>query len=326
MISVIVPAYNSERWVEAAVRSVLSQSENDWELIIVDDGSTDRTGELCDSFAMTDSRIRVIHRDNGGLSVARNSGIDVARGEWITFLDADDVLAPYALQTLLETAHRCGADIVCSGMRLFRDKEPDWEALSNTKGHEKVLEPIEAVEAGLYRRGIAHTSASGRLYSAVLWRDIRFLPGYQYEDLEIFPRITALCTRYAETEIPTYGYRQHPESFMHLFSPKRLDVLKVTAKIEAWSGNHGTDVLKAARNRRIGANFNMFMASEGAFRRGDIDRERRNGIQQECYGQIKRLRRETLMNSKSRYKNRIGALMSYLGPYALRRLSFLVKA
>ena len=94
MVSVIIPAYNAEKYLLEAVASVISQSSSDWELILVDDGSTDSTPGLCDSFAASDSRISVIHKPNGGLSDARNHGIEAASGEYLTFLDADDVLDP----------------------------------------------------------------------------------------------------------------------------------------------------------------------------------------------------------------------------------------
>lgn len=94
MISVIIPAYNAERFLQACVDSVVGQTARDWEMVIVDDGSTDSTPGICDRAAAGDPRIRVVHKPNGGLSDARNAGIDAARGDRLFFLDADDAVAP----------------------------------------------------------------------------------------------------------------------------------------------------------------------------------------------------------------------------------------
>ena len=113
--SVLVPVYNKQDFLDDCVRSVLNQSLSDWEMILVDDGSTDRSPSLCDSYASDDSRIRVIHQENGGLISARRAGIRAAEGEYIVFLDADDWLVPDALFHLNETISHKNADAVIFG-------------------------------------------------------------------------------------------------------------------------------------------------------------------------------------------------------------------
>ena len=98
LISVIVPVYKVETYLPTCVDSILSQTFSDFELILVDDGSPDACGAMCDGYAREDSRIRVIHQKNGGLSAARNTGLDIAKGEYVTFVDSDDVIAPDCLQ------------------------------------------------------------------------------------------------------------------------------------------------------------------------------------------------------------------------------------
>lgn len=111
-VSVILPVFNREKYIERAVNSILKQTLSDWELIIIDDGSTDNTGKICDGYSCQDSRIRVIHTKNFGVSHARNTGLDIARGEWIAFLDSDDEYSANALETM--SAHSAGADVVVS--------------------------------------------------------------------------------------------------------------------------------------------------------------------------------------------------------------------
>ena len=129
VISVICPVYNAEKYLARAVKSVLAQSFEDFELILVDDGSTDNSGELCDAFAAEDKRVRVIHQANGGVSRARNAGIDSARGEYIAFIDSDDYVFPYWLSDLYEAIAAEGADIsraghYCVGERQFANSAP----------------------------------------------------------------------------------------------------------------------------------------------------------------------------------------------------------
>lgn len=103
MLSIIIPVYNTEQYLSACIDSVLAQTYADYELLLVDDGSTDRSGEVCDDYALKDERIRVFHKENGGVSSARNLGIDNANGDWICFLDADDTLVPDSLSTYTES-------------------------------------------------------------------------------------------------------------------------------------------------------------------------------------------------------------------------------
>ena len=115
MISIIVPIYNTERYLNRCIDSVLSQTFTDFELLLIDDGSTDKSGDICDSYAQKDSRIKVFHKENGGVSTARNYGLDNARGEWIAFVDADDWIDKNMYYEMYNTAVSSRADIVlCS--------------------------------------------------------------------------------------------------------------------------------------------------------------------------------------------------------------------
>ena len=118
LISVIVPVYNVEPYLDRCVRSILAQSYADWELILVDDGSPDRCPEMCDAYATKDKRIKVVHKSNGGLSDARNHGLNVATGDYVLFVDSDDYIHPEMLRTMSLLGAQEDADIVqCSYIR-----------------------------------------------------------------------------------------------------------------------------------------------------------------------------------------------------------------
>lgn len=118
LISVIVPVYNKERAFDKCVHSILAQTYSNWELLLIDDGSTDSSGAICDRYAEQDPRIRVFHKANGGVSSARNLGLDNAQGEWITYIDADDYFEPSALEILLSTALKYNTDIATANFQI----------------------------------------------------------------------------------------------------------------------------------------------------------------------------------------------------------------
>lgn len=126
-ISVVIPVYNAEEWLDRCLVSVLSQSFASYEVILVDDGSTDSSPLICDRYSSTDSRFRTIHKTNGGVSSARNAGMNMAKGEYVMFLDSDDALLPDAMQSLASVAD--GADFVMGGYRIFIGGIPDREVI-----------------------------------------------------------------------------------------------------------------------------------------------------------------------------------------------------
>ena len=111
-VSIIVPIYNVERYLEACIESILSQTYENFELILVDDGSPDQCGIMCDKYAVQDSRIKVIHKENQGLGMARNTGLDYATGEFVCFVDSDDWIEPNAVECWIEAQKKYNADIV----------------------------------------------------------------------------------------------------------------------------------------------------------------------------------------------------------------------
>ncbi len=118
MVSVIVPVYKVEKYLEKCIESILAQTYKDFELILVDDGSPDNSGAICDEYAKKDSRIKVIHKENGGASSARNTGIEVAQGEFINFIDSDDIIPVDSLAKLINLQKKNNADLVCCGYEL----------------------------------------------------------------------------------------------------------------------------------------------------------------------------------------------------------------
>lgn len=184
LVSVIIPVYRVEEYLDACMESVLRQTYENLQIILVDDGSPDRCGQMCDDYAARDSRITVIHQQNGGLSAARNAGKAAATGDYITFLDSDDLLAPTAVQTMVELALSQQAQIVKIGIvrkHSLKDCVPQEGSYVTVTG-------VQAI-GRIYRDGPQMVSCCGKLYEAQLLRDFAFPAGLYHEDEYSSPRL-----------------------------------------------------------------------------------------------------------------------------------------
>ncbi len=228
MISVIVPVYKVEQYLRECVDSILAQSYTDFELILVDDGSPDRCGEICDAYAKQDPRVRVIHQENQGLSGARNSGMDIARGEYITFVDSDDLVSPEYLRILSDTLQETGADISVGLKYVFQD-----QSLSELLDGEAVDVPEAVAMSGrdacisIYEGKTEVTiNACSKLFRASLLEDLRFPEGRIHEDQAFTPIACYKAEYVASVDYPIYFYRSREDSITQdHFSIKRYDDL-----------------------------------------------------------------------------------------------------
>ncbi|SNU06213.1 Glycosyl transferase family 2 [Lachnospiraceae bacterium] len=188
MISIIVPVYNVKLYIKEAIESILSQSYTDYEVILVDDGSTDGSGAICDYYAKKDDRIRVIHQCNKGLSAARNVGLDICKGDLIAFLDPDDALCNDMLMKMYNALMDSSADIVECNFAFYKCNHR-----MNPSHIHKMRRTYFASE-GLYNMKEAiclqlqekiAPNAWNKLYRSEIWNDLRFREGQNYEDLDI---------------------------------------------------------------------------------------------------------------------------------------------
>lgn len=225
VISVIVPVYRVEKYLADCVDSILAQTFTDFELILVDDGSPDHCGAICDEYAQKDSRIRVIHQENQGLSGARNSGIDVAQGEFITFIDSDDLVSPVYIELLYSGVVTHDADISCCKMISFNDGEntSSYSGLPNSidtrcfSGREAVLSVYNGTgEVGIW--------ACGKLYRRYLFRKHRFPVGKIHEDQAVVPVVLYEAKCVVSINSSQYYYRTRPGSItQNAFKAARFD-------------------------------------------------------------------------------------------------------
>lgn len=229
LISVIIPAYNVERFVEDSINSVLSQSYKKLEIIIIDDGSTDRTGDICDEFAKNNSQISVIHTKNQGQGAARNIGLNVAKGQYIAFLDSDDYYESDALSSLLESVKRNDADMVVGrGIKVTEQGKictEDLETVSHRfSNSEKIITEEDFWKR--YSDNLYYILVTTKLFKAELLSSIRFPEGHINEDVE-FSKLTAIqANRIVSIDKHIYNYRMREGSTVHsAFKYKNLYVI-----------------------------------------------------------------------------------------------------
>ncbi|MBO6205653.1 MAG: glycosyltransferase [Lachnospiraceae bacterium] len=204
LVSVIIPVYNVEAYLKECIESVLSQTYQNLDIIIVDDGSTDRSGEMCDD--IVDERVRVVHQANAGLSAARNHGIELAKGEIISFIDSDDVISHYMIENMAKAMVRENVDIVCCDYT--RRCEELWQG-SECIGDR--LSKEYAISHFLDDKGY-RPFAWNKLYRIELFKRIRYPVGEYYEDIKTTYMLMKEATSVYYIHAALYYYRQRSDA------------------------------------------------------------------------------------------------------------------
>ncbi len=236
-VTVAVPVYNVEKYLEKCAESILSQTERDIELLFIDDGSTDGSGALCDSIARRDPRARVIHQENRGLGGARNTGIENARGEWIIFPDSDDWLEPETVERALKAAEDAGAD-----MSLFAFRSVDERGAAISEHFENLPECTALDPRGCRDLLLIAPSAWSKLYRTDLFKrtGVRYPPRVWYEDIRTTSKLLPDCRRVVYTGYVGYNYLQRPGSIMNNMTLARnREIIDAFEDILGWYRERG---------------------------------------------------------------------------------------
>ena len=214
LISVIVPVYNVYNYLEKCIQTLINQTYKELEIILVDDGSTDGSGELCEQISKRDKRIKVIHKKNGGLSSARNAGLDVAKGDFISFVDSDDSIHLCFYSVLMNIMEKTKADIVQSeisrvlNQKLSKEKIFKFNIVSFTG--EEALQEFYKSKITVFK------SSCNKLFKKKLFQELRYPEGKIFEDRWIAAKLYYACEKVIYLNIPLYYYTVNPNSIMHL--------------------------------------------------------------------------------------------------------------
>lgn len=203
-ISVIVPVYKVEDYLPKCLDSILGQTYENLEIILVDDGSPDNCGAICDGYAAKDSRIRVIHQENGGLSAARNVGIEAATGGYLAFVDSDDYLEPFAYERMLAAAQKFDVPVVVAGRWDVSGKTGEKKKGLCPRAEEKIS--AEALVGRIFLWDGCDSSACDKLFASWLFKEIRFPLGMVSEDLAVMYQILLQADFSAMCPVCVYNY------------------------------------------------------------------------------------------------------------------------
>lgn len=245
LISIVVPVYNVEKYLKKCVESIFLQTYSNYELILVDDGSTDNSGKICDDFFEKDTRVKVIHQTNQGLSGARNTGIAEAKGEYITFIDSDDYVQDIYLEKLLEMIITYDADMaICLPCKFYDGERPIVESFDVNLT--EIFAPQDALESMLYRKKV-NSYAWGKLYKKELFEIIRFPEKKLFEDTRTLYKIYHISKRIAFNPARLYFYYQRQGSIVNSqFNKKKLEQVTANEEILEFVKHNYPDIQKAA--------------------------------------------------------------------------------
>ena len=239
LISIVLPIYNVEKYIEKCMDSVLNQTYKNIEVILVDDGSPDRCPKICEEYAKKDNRIKVVHKENGGLSDARNAGIKVANGEYITFIDSDDYVDEDYVEFLYNNIEKTNADIAIGAHRVLYDS---GKVIEKATHENSVLKPKEVLERILYDDGI-DLSAWGKLYKISLFDDIKFPKGRLFEDSATTYMLVDKAKKIAVNSESKYNYIIRKDSISNAsFSPQKMDLITSTREMSEYIKNKYPDL------------------------------------------------------------------------------------
>ena len=320
IVSVIVPVYNVSTYLRECVDSIIKQSYTNLEIILVDDGSTDASGEICDEYAFKDNRIRVIHKKNGGLSDARNVAINEMQGDYVTFVDSDDYLSDNAIELMLKAICETNTDMVFT-IEACRFRDGEKVVLSSSKDYSVDLyEPTKMLEHLLYQKTNI-TGAPGKLYKSSLFSDtgIRYPSGVYFEDLATTYKLIMQSHSIAMLNCRIYAYRMRDNSIIHQkFSDKKLSCIPVTQKMYEDIVAAKPELILAVSSRCCSCNRMVY--SQIPYK----SKNQRNMVWKE----ICKYRYAVIKDKNARIKEKVSCLISYLGQpafWTFNRMALFVK-
>jgi len=295
LITVVIPIYNVEKYLEKCVYSILEQTYSKLEIILIDDGSPDKCGEICDNLKNKDTRIKVIHKENGGLSDSRNVGIENATGRYITFVDSDDYIDRNYIELLYTALTSNNADMSIASHRiLYQKKIIDRATNMSFCGDAKLI-----LEKILYDDGV-DISAWGKLYKIELFDKVKFPKGRLFEDSATTYKLVDLSNKIAVCSKSVYNYVIRSSSISHnKFSEKKLDLIISTKEMTDFIKNKYPNLEKAC-NRR------MMYAYLSTLTQSIKDENANKEIQKQLITYIKENKKDVLKDKRIPKRDRIG--------------------
>lgn len=315
LISVIVPVYNAEKYLVRCVDSILNQTYGHLEVILVDDGAKDNSGAMCDEYARKDDRIRVVHKENGGLSSARNAGIDIATGEYFGFVDSDDWIEPDTYETMLGLAVKYDAKMVVGG-RYDVDADTMEKTIGLCPEKEEVISGIEVL-GRVFLWDNCDSSSCDKLFHRSLYEGLRYAMGVVSEDVALFPFTAERAQRVVMCNKAFYNYYHHGGTIStSRLSEKSFHFGEHTGRIYDYIRQNYPQIERQAHHLRVmGLNHTLL-----CYDLADADHRKKFTSQgRKCRAQMRKHLPFILKNPAYGKKERVVFLLLAVGLYRLLR-------
>ncbi len=302
LISVIVPIYNVEKYLDRCIESIVNQTYENLEIILVDDGSPDKSPKMCDEWAKKDKRIKVIHKENGGLSDARNSGIDIAKGEYLTFIDSDDYVEKDYVEFLYKNLIDNNADI-SMGKQYVR--YPD-KTLNTGSEEIYIVNPHDCFDKLLYSEDF-DVSAWAKLYKKELFKEVRYPVGRLFEDSATTYKLIDKSKIVVLNSKPIYNYIIREDSITTKgFNEKKMELITSTKEMCEYIDKKYPD-LKKGCDRRIMYSY-LSTLTQLVKSKGNNDE-----CKKELFKYIKQNRGKILKDKRIPKRDKLALYVTYLG-------------
>lgn len=313
VVTIIVPIYKVEQYLDKCIDSIVGQTYKELEIILIDDGSPDRCGKICDVWEKRDNRIKVIHKENGGLSDARNAGLDIAAGEYIACIDSDDYIEKTYIEYLYTLIKEYNADIACCGLNLVSE-----DGILRSGGKFKTANPIifnriDALKEMLYGKHYSN-SAWGKLYKTELFHNVRYPKGKLFEDMFTTYKLFDKCEKAVYGPNRLYNYLQRTSSITGSVNPfHRLDVIQAEEELLVYAKDHVPEILPAARYKLFASSIVCLNAFSPYSNNADEKREI-----ERLWNNIRELRLFAIFNSHVPMNFRLLGMAALLGRDVLK--------
>lgn len=320
LVSVIVPVFNIEKYIQKCVKSLAEQSYKNIEIILVDDGSPDNSGAICDELTKKYCNVTVIHKPNGGVSSARNTGVEHAKGEYLCFVDGDDYVTPNYIKDMTDIALDTDVDIVTSNQYKIWPDGKKIELFSNkfAMGQYKIKSGIDTLSDMLYGK-TCYATCCCKLYKKSIFSDIRFPSLSMGEDSFTMYHCFLKAKNVAHLRKPNYYYLQHPESAMHTDNfDKFYDYIQLSDNFIELVNKKYPQLFLPAVNRLIENNFWVYMKMRHF-------PEKYEEQLRHITNNIKKYRYYSLKDKNVSFRTRIACLLSYGGMKMLNNIYDLQK-
>lgn len=312
VISIIIPVYNVEMFIHKCIDSVLQQTYKTLEIILVDDGSTDSCGMICDEYKAKDDRIKVIHKKNGGLSDARNVGLKNATGQYVCFIDSDDYVVSDYIEYLYKVLREHNADISCCNFEYtYENETTEQTKIVDEKEKTYKYDKIDAMKSLLYQKNIDN-SMWGKLFKMELFKNIEFPYGKIYEDFAVFYKLVLRSNTLVYSNLKKYLYLQREKSILGTpMGTKDLCMLEFADEMYKNVIKEYPSLENALNSRILNMDFYFLRR---------MDKEKFYKEYQEIVKDIKQRRKKVIKDKEIKLKTRIAIYISYINVDSVRTL------